>query len=231
MDDPLDLPAAAILTPQAWCRRILTSLTQRKVQSREAGYLEMLLAFFIELNPPAEAFTDLLAQYGSDERPGIAETAAMLQRAWQRARAGEPVAPPLSLQEALRTLGALLDESGERTGYIVVGPDGARLQTFGTASQRKLGPIALRQEIAARTALRGQVPLNDPPPYDRHETRLRGVGAALDEQLPQAYELFVLPWAVVVDGSAGYRHVFTHEELLARLRAAYERRESPAGES
>src|SRR5207302_1300746 len=51
------------LAPQAWCRRVLTSLNQRQVAEREAGYLEMLLTYFIERDPTAEAFTGMLAGY------------------------------------------------------------------------------------------------------------------------------------------------------------------------
>ena len=38
-----DLP----IDPQTWCRRILTSLSQRKLQEREIGNLEMMLTFLI----------------------------------------------------------------------------------------------------------------------------------------------------------------------------------------
>jgi hypothetical protein len=216
------------LTPQAWCRRILTSLSQREVQRREAGNLEMLLSYFIQLDPTAEAFDELLAQYVSDPRPGIAEAAALLQSSWLRgrtaARAPEP-APP-ALQETLRTLGALIDEAGARIVYLAVEPHRAQVQRFGgEPTQQAISRAELMQEIAARQALRGQVPAVDPTSAELFETRLRAVGAELDREPSQAYELVITPRSVVVEGSAGYHRVFTLDELGALMQAGAGRRQ------
>ena len=219
----------APLTPQAWCRRILTSLSQREVQRREAGNLEMLLSYFIQLDPTAEAFDELLAQYVTDARPGIAEAAALLQSSWLRgrtaARAEAAPAPP-ALQEALRTLGALIDETGARVVYIAVEPRRALVQRFGgEPTQFAMSPAELMQEIAARQALRGQVPPVDPTSTVLYETRLRAVGAELDREPPQAYELVITPRSVVVEGSAGYHRVFTLDELARLMQAGAGRRQ------
>jgi len=217
------------LTPQAWCRRILTSLSQREVQRREAGNLEMLLSYFIQLDPTAEAFDELLAQYVADARPGIAEAAALLQSSWLRGRtaARAPAPAPFPLQESLRTLGALIDESGARIVYLAVEPHRAQVQTFGGEPTRLAFTHAeLMQEIAARQALRGQVPPVDPLSTELCETRLRAVGAELDRESPQSIELVVTPRSVVVEGSEGYHRVFTVDELAGLLQAGASRRQA-----
>ena len=163
---------AAPLSPQAWCRRVLAALTQRKVEGREASDLEMLLTFFIELDPNSQSFTEMLARYANDTRAGIAEAAGLLQRAWLRGRTGTTAPPMPSLDETLRTVGALLDEALTRAVYVVTSTDGIQLQMFGEPQQLVLGPHELRQEIAARMALRGQVAPTDPTGTERCETRL-----------------------------------------------------------
>jgi hypothetical protein len=207
------------LAPQAWCRRVLTSLNQRQVAEREAGYLEMLLTYFIERDPTAEAFTVMLAQYIEDPRPGIAEAAALLQRSWQRGRTVSGPFPPLS--ETLRTLGGLIDDAQVRYAYLVIGRGGVRLLTFGGEPlQRNIDHAELQQEIAARTALRGQVPPSEQADGLSRESQLRVVGALLEEQADQSYDLVVTPRALVVEGSEGYYRLFPDDELTAFARAA-----------
>ena len=194
-------PSETPLTPQTWCRRILTALNHHKVEGPEAGYLEMLLAYFIELNPPAAEFAGLLQQYCADARPGIADAAALLLRAWQRghapAAAGERRLP---LGELLHTLGALLDQSRPRAAFLRLEADGVVLHPFeGSAVRRSLAE--LQQEIAARSALRGQV--QRPAVAAHWESALRAVGTALDQRraaLP--LDLVVTYHTVVVEGAA-----------------------------
>ena len=81
---------------------------------------------------------------------------------------------------------------------------------------------------AAYAALRGQVPPADPAGILRHETRLRAVGAVLDAEPAQAFELALLPSAIVVEGSAGYVRVFLADELTELVQAAAQQREFPA---
>ncbi len=207
-------------TPQAWCRSILTALKQRDVQSREAGQMEVLLISLIEIDPTPEAFEGLLARYAASARPGIAEAAANVESAWHRARAAVPVTRP-SLPETLRVLGAILDESGARAAYLAVRPDVAVVQTCGPdPQQRRLGPQELAQESAARTVLRGQVPVDDVIASERHEPRLRVVGAVLAEQPLQTFELVVGRRVVEASGSEGYARVFLAEELAGLIHAA-----------
>jgi hypothetical protein len=211
------------LTPQAWCRRVLTSLNQRQVPAREAGYLEMLLTYFIERDPSPEGFTALLAQFAADPRAGIAEAAGLLQQSWLRGRTGSAAPPFPPLSEALRTVGGLLDDSAARYAHIALTSQGVRLLTFGDGepSQRTIDLAELQQEIAARTALRGQV---SPASSARRELLLRAVGWVLEPEPAQDYDIIVMPRVVVVEGAEQYYRLFSTEELVELAAAAIERR-------
>lgn len=213
------------LTPQAWCRRILTALNQRQVAGREAGDLEMLLTYFIELDPSPQAFTELLARFANDSRAGIAEAATLLQRSWLRGHTGTAAPPMPSLAETLRTVGALLDDALARAAFIAIDPEAVQVQMFGEPHTLVLGPHELQQEIAARQALRGQVAPADPTVPERYETRLRAVGTVLEAEPEQSYLLATTRQTVIVEGSEGYHHVFRNEDLGTLLRALACRRE------
>jgi hypothetical protein len=221
----LSNPDQTALSPQAWCRRILASLLQRKVEGPEAGDLEMLLTYFIELDPSAAVFTDLLARYASDSRAGIADAAGLLQRSWLRGRSGAVREPMPPLAESLRAIGGGLDETLTRAAYVVTEPDSIQVQTFGEVTQLTLGPQELHQEIAARQALRGQVAPTDPTSTERYETRLRAVGNVLDEEPAQSYAVVITRRTVVVEGSEGYYSVFNNNDLAVLLRAIVVRRQ------
>lgn len=229
-EEPLSNPDQSALTPQVWCRRILASLVQRKVEGREAGDLEMLLTYFIELDPSTPVFTDLLARYAGDSRSGIAEAATLLQRSWLRGRTGAAAQPMPPLAETLRAVGGSLDEALARAAYVVTEPDSIQVQTFGELTQQTLGPQELQQEIAARSTLRGQVAPADPTGTERYETRLRAVGTVLDEEPPQSFAIMATRRAVVVEGSEGYYGVFNNDDLAVLLRAIVERRQEGEGE-
>ena len=218
-------PQPVALTPQAWCRRILVSLTERKVEGREAGDLEMLLTYFIGLNPSAAAFTDLLARYAADPRASIADAAGLLQRSWLRGRSDAAKEPMPPLAEGLRAVGALLDEALARAAYIVTAPESIRVQTFGELTQLTLGPRELHEEIAARTALRGQLARADTTGTERYETRLRAVGSVLDRESAQSFAIVMTRRTVVVEGSEGYYTVLGNDDLAALLRTIVAGRE------
>ena len=231
LEESLESSDAATLSPQAWCRRILNSLTQRKVEGREAGDLEMLLTFFIQLDPNAQSFTEMLAHYANDSRAEIAEAAGLLQRAWVRGRTGRAAPPMPPLAETLRTVGGLLDEALTRAAYVIASPDVIQIQMFGEPTQIVLGPQELHQEVAARAALRGQVSPSDPTSTDGYETRLRAVGTVLDEEPAQAFVLLVTRRSVVVEGAEHYYNVFTNEDLSVLLRTIVGRRPDASAES
>ena len=103
-----------------------------------------------------------------------------------------------------------------------------RRQT-GELSYRTAGLLELSQEVAARTVLRVQVPPSDPASPERYETRLRAVGAELDAEPAQAYELVVTRRTIVVEGSAGYYRVCTAEGLAPQLRKLVTQRQETNG--
>jgi hypothetical protein len=139
----------------------------------------------------------------------------MLRRTWLDGHGDLAVAAP-PLQETLRTLGARLDDAGARAAYITVTPEQVLLQTFGELTACSLDPLELRLEVASRLALRGRVAPADPSAPPPYETRLRLVGSGLEDQPPQAYELFVTPRTIVVEGSEGYYRSCTLDELVQR---------------
>jgi hypothetical protein len=208
------------LTPRTWCRCALALVKDWAVDEHDLGYLELVLTYFIAMDPPGENFADLLAGYLDHMSPGSAEAAALLQRSWLHWRHGGARRPPF--QETLRTLGALLDASGARAALLTVAPDGAAQQTFRELGQRYLEAPELEEQIAARVALRGTGAPPAPSPVDRYEALLRVLGAALDVDgdPAQPYELVVTPRTVMVEDGTGYHQVFTIEHLAALLRAS-----------
>jgi hypothetical protein len=170
----------------------------------------------IEMELAPDEFGRLLARYAVDPRPDIAEAAGMLQSAW--ARATEPTGPaplPLPLPAQLGLLGRLLDEAGALAAYLSVGPAGAIIQGCGPIPyQRTLGPRELQHEHASRSAGSGAERAADPAVPDRFETRLRLVGALLEGQAAHAYELFVGPHCVEVEGIDGSCQLFPSAETV-----------------
>jgi hypothetical protein len=206
----LSAPSTASLTPQAFCRRILTALRQRMRADHESSYLQMLLTYFIDLDPSAEEFDALLARYVADGRPGIAEAALILQDARRRSLPDAP--PPLPpLSETLRTVGAVLDEAGAQVATIELSDHGVLLRLFKEAEERTLSPLQVHQESSARTALRGQVSADASV---RYEALLRMVGILLDREYAPAYRLFVTPQLIGVHSSTGHYAAFPRETLV-----------------
>jgi DNA-binding response OmpR family regulator len=82
---------AVSVLPRDWCRRVLTGLRHSGLTERAAAEAESLLTYFVELDPRADTFTDLLAQYARDRRESLAEIATLLQVAWERMLASERV--------------------------------------------------------------------------------------------------------------------------------------------
>ena len=114
---------------------------------------------------------------------------------------------------------SLDDEAVPEAGFVAVMGGSTKVQPFGEWTPRALEPLELLHEIAARTALRGQIRRADPTDPHRYETRLRAVGVALDAQPRQAYRLLVSRQTVVAEGSAGYFKLFTAERLAPLLRS------------
>jgi hypothetical protein len=199
---------SVLLTPREWCLRVLTALRQRKAAGQDVAYLEMMLTYFIGIDPRHEEFGELLARFITG--PGVAGAADLLQYSWQR---GEEAAEPPPLPEMLRTLGGLLDDFQAPLARLSLEPDSTLVQPLAPVNEVALGPVELQQEISARMALRGQIAADDPAGAERYERLLRAVGTALAAEPVQRYDLIVTPRAIVVEGSAGYFRVFTREDL------------------
>ena len=87
---------------------------------------------------------------------------------------------PLSYQEALRSLGALLDDAGVGRANVTVDDAGIRVEApggFGVRRFRWDEVVAIQQEPAG---LRGKIPPSDRPALTRWEMLLRLGGGALD---------------------------------------------------
>jgi len=175
---------------------MLTALRQRMQPDHDSSYLEMLLTYFIDVNPSPENFQLRLARYVADGRPGIAEAAVTVQAASRRsARDAPPPLPPLA--ETLRVLGALVDEAGAEAALLEITADGVELRVFGELSQRTLRPHEVHQESAARTVLRGRILSDDPGAASRYELLLRTVGTLLDKEYAPSYRIAVMPRLLV----------------------------------
>jgi hypothetical protein len=211
---------AASLTPQALCRRILAALRHRMQADHESTYLQMLLTYFIDLNPTVEEFGARLARYVADGRPGIADAARILQDASRRsAPDASPPLPPLS--ETLRTLGALVDEAGAAVATIEITDHGAHVCFFGALGERTLSPLEVQQEGSTRVALRGQVAA---AASVRYEVLLRTVGRRLESEYAPAYRLLVTPELIGVHSSTGHYAGFPRAELIAEQPATRRQR-------
>jgi CheY-like chemotaxis protein len=215
--------AAGSLSPQAWCRRLLTLLGQQQAHSPDVAYLQMLLTTCIQIDPTPETLEPWLAGHVASARPGVADAAALLRRAWQRDQASEGP-PPLS--EQLRTLGGLLDEVGAEVASFAVAEGQAQVHTFRETHEQTLQTEHLRRESGLRAALRGRGP-RVAPAGPRYEPLLRVLGTVLEGEPSQTYEVLVTPRAIVVDGTTSGFQVFTLDQLDILLRAATFERESP----
>ena len=207
----------APLSPQTWCQRVLASLSHRRLQAQKTQELELLLSYLITLDPTPAAFADLLAEHAADSRQLHAEVAQGLEQAWLRAQIADVPVPAPPLQETLRTLGGILDDYDTQAGFVSVVGGSSQLQPFGEWQPRALDPPALLHEIAARTALRGQLVRPNPADPNRYETRLRAVGAHLDAEPPQTYQFLVSRQTIVIEGSRGYYRVCTTDGLAPEL--------------
>jgi hypothetical protein len=209
------------LTPQEWCRAVLQALNYRAAESHDARHVQIMLSYFIERDPSSEAFEELLARFIMDWRADIAQAARLLDTCWA---AGKMPAGTASLpyREALRTLGGLVDEASAQAAYLQVGVDGAELRAPRAMEPLRLGAPALRQQVAARLALRGQVPWTDSTALASHEARLRALGVLLD-QAPApdgAYRIMATPRTVIVLEPDGTCQEFGEEPLASALRQA-----------
>ncbi|HEY7064973.1 MAG TPA: bifunctional hydroxymethylpyrimidine kinase/phosphomethylpyrimidine kinase [Chloroflexota bacterium] len=146
------------------------------------------------------------------------------------AAATEPRPPaPLGYEELLRTVGQMLDDSGDDLAMLDLWSHGVAIQSVGRSGAHEVQLSEIEIESRRRAARRGQGTPHDPhagPP--RFEWVLRVVGAQLDEATPQSrYGLTVSRESVNVEGAEGYHREFDAATLARLLREAVQRRRGP----
>jgi hypothetical protein len=213
---------AAPPAPRVWCRRILMAVEAQQPAARRPTHLALLLAYCIRCSPTPDGFAALLAEGAHDDCSSLASACRALHQAWKLA---QDSSAPCPLPETLRTLGGLLDEAAAPVAYVTLVVGAAGLESFDQAGPFGSEVVAPHWERAARTVLRGQLVPRDPTELGRYASSLRAVGAALDAQPQQDYELIVRRETVMVEGSAGYSHIFTAAELAPLLKSAVSRRQ------
>ena len=165
------LPSGPV-APKLLCQHVLTALRQRLQGDHELSYLEMLLTYFIDLDPSPAEFTTRLQRYVADSRAGIGDAATTLLETWQRSQqATQPLTVPLP--ELLRTLGAIVSLQTADVVACEIHPDGIEIRHYSLTHEQRLDLLALQQQSTARRALRGRVPGANAAPALPHESWLR----------------------------------------------------------
>jgi hydroxymethylpyrimidine/phosphomethylpyrimidine kinase len=134
-------------------------------------------------------------------------------------------APPLRYEEMLRTVGQMLDETGDDLAVLDVWPHGVVIQGVGRRGYHEIQLNEIQLLSRQRAQQRGTGPARDPltaPP--RFEWVLRVVGAELDKAGESRYGVTVSRESVTVAGAEGYNRTFDSEMLAQLLRAAIQRR-------
>jgi hypothetical protein len=127
---------------------------------------------------------------------------------------------PLTYQEMLRTLGALLDQTGSQTATLGVSPAGARVSAPGWPWPQHWEAEALRAQAAWQRSLRLHARTRKAARAGRLSQRLRVVGAALDIDAAGPYLVTVEADHVQVEGRDGYQRTFAARSMQRRLRLA-----------
>jgi hydroxymethylpyrimidine/phosphomethylpyrimidine kinase len=140
-----------------------------------------------------------------------------------------PRAMDLKYEELLRTVGQMLDDSGDNLAVLDLWSHGVVIQSVGRRGPHEIQLSEIEVESRRRAQRRGQGTAHDPlagPP--RFEWVLRVVGAELDEAAPQSrYGLTVSRDSVSVDGAEGYHREFDAATLTRLLHDAIQRRGAP----
>src|SRR5579875_1973177 len=166
-----------------------------------------------------------------DEPPAASE-ASIWARATGQATpdAAPPARPaePLKYEELLRTVGQMLDDSGDNLAVLDLWSHGVVIQSVGRKGPHEIQLGEIELESRRRAQRRGQGGAHDPqagPP--RFEWVLRVVGAERDRAGTQSrYGLTVSRESVSVDGAEGYHREFDAATLARLLREAVQRRRS-----
>jgi hypothetical protein len=128
----------------------------------------------------------------------------------------------------LRTVGAVLDQTGDDLAVLDVWPHGVMFQSVGRSGRHEMALDEIQQVSRERQALRGTggpTGLEGPP---RFEWVLRVVGGQLDAQSQTRFGLTVSRSRVIVEGAEGYERTFEADELADLMREAIQRRRAEA---
>jgi hydroxymethylpyrimidine/phosphomethylpyrimidine kinase len=135
-------------------------------------------------------------------------------------------AEQLKYEELLRTVGQMLDDSGDDLAVLDLWSHGVVIQSVGRSGAHEIQLSEIEIESRRRAERRGQGSAHDPaagPP--RFEWVLRVVGAELDEAGGQSrYGLTVSRDSVSVEGAEGYHREFDAATLAEMLHEAIQRR-------
>ncbi|HZS02239.1 MAG TPA: bifunctional hydroxymethylpyrimidine kinase/phosphomethylpyrimidine kinase [Chloroflexota bacterium] len=164
------------------------------------------------------------------DAPRAAGETSIWARATGQSTPGAPPAPrrpeDLKYEELLRTVGQMLDDSGDDLAVLDLWSHGVVIQSVGRSGPHEIQLSEIELESRRRAQQRGQGGRQDPhsgPP--RFEWVLRVVGAALDEAGGQSrYGLTVSRDRVSVEGAEGYHREFDAAELARLLGEAVQRR-------
>jgi hydroxymethylpyrimidine/phosphomethylpyrimidine kinase len=136
---------------------------------------------------------------------------------------GQPLQP--KYEEMLRTLGQMLDQSGDDRAVLDVWPHGVLIQGVGRSGAHEMLPSEIEMLSRRRAEMRGRGGTRDPlagPP--RMEWVLRVVGVELDRAGQSRYGLTVSRESVTVEGAEGYHQAFDAAMLARMLHEAVQRR-------
>jgi hydroxymethylpyrimidine/phosphomethylpyrimidine kinase len=167
-----------------------------------------------------------------DEPLAASETSIWARATGQATPGAAPAAPrteDLKYEELLRTVGQMLDDSGDDLAVLDLWSHGVVIQSVGRSGPHEIQLSEIELESRRRAQRRGQGTAHDPaagPP--RFEWVLRVVGAQLDQAGPQSrYGLTVSRDSVSVDGAEGYHREFDAATLAHLLHEAIQRRAAP----
>ncbi len=130
---------------------------------------------------------------------------------------------PLSYQEALRCLGALLDAAVAPRARLAVSPDDIEVEAPGGFGYQRFTWDQLVELSEARMRLRGQVPISDRPLLTRWEGLLRLAGRAIDSagvpriELHAAVATLANPTRCYVEITVGGQILLGEDELVDQL--------------
>ncbi|MBX5490465.1 MAG: hypothetical protein IRZ14_04855 [Chloroflexi bacterium] len=130
----------------------------------------------------------------------------------------------LKYEEMLRTVGAVLDQTGDDLAVLDVWPHGVMFQSVGRSGRHEMALPEIQRVSQERQALRGTGTSSTPEGLPRFEWVLRVVGAELDRVQQSRFGLTVSRSRVIVEGAEGYQRTFEADELTVLMREAVARR-------